>query len=398
MSEPVQDNARLKRKTGKNTAPDSTAAETGPAILFFSGGTALRGLSRHLLRHTRNSIHLITPFDSGGSSASIRKAFHMPAVGDLRNRLVALADPAIYGQPEIFRLLVHRLDATACNADLREQLSDLCSGRHRLMSGIPLQDTEVICRLLSRLEAELPGDFDLRGASIGNLLIAGDYLANGRHLKAALTRFSRLIGSRGTVVPIVQDNLHLAAELEDGTLLIGQHRITGKETRAITSPIERLWLTSDADCPDPVTTRIRASVEKLIEGADLICFPMGSFYTSLMANLLPSGVGQAVANANCAKVYVPNLGHDPEALGLSLFEATRRLSRVLEDDAGLANTTGRLLSHVLIDSSNGHYAGTLSKDRFHRLGVQLIDTPMVTGQSAPLLDAELLIDKLMALV
>ena len=102
MSEPVQDNARHQRKTGKNPAPDSTAAEAGPAILFFSGGTALRGLSRHLLRHTRNSIHLSTPFDSGGSSASIRKAFHMPAVGDLRNRLVALADPAISGRPEIF--------------------------------------------------------------------------------------------------------------------------------------------------------------------------------------------------------------------------------------------------------------------------------------------------------
>lgn len=398
MSEPVQDNARLKRQTGKSPAPNSTAAEAGPAILFFSGGTALRGLSRHLLRHTHNSIHLITPFDSGGSSASIRKAFDMPAVGDLRNRLVALADPAISGRPEIFRLLVHRLDASACSADLHRQLSDLCSGRHRLMSGLPLQDREVICRLLSHLEAKLPGDFDLRGASVGNLLIAGDYLENGRHLKAALTRFSGLIGTRGTVVPIVQDNLHLAAELEDGTLLVGQHRITGKETRAITSPIKRMWLTSDTDCPDPVTTRIRASVEKLIQEADLICFPMGSFYTSLMANLLPSGVGKAVANAKCAKVYVPNLGHDPEALGLSLFEATRRLLNVLEDDAGLANTTGRLLNHVLVDSKSGHYPGTLSQERLHRLGVNLIDTPMVTVQSAPLLDEELLIGKLTALV
>ena len=45
-----------------------------PRILFFSGGTALRETSRKLVRHTRNSIHLVTPFDSGGSSAVIRQA------------------------------------------------------------------------------------------------------------------------------------------------------------------------------------------------------------------------------------------------------------------------------------------------------------------------------------
>ena len=41
----------------------------GPRILFFSGGTALRGIARELKRFTWNSIHLVTPFDSGGSSA-----------------------------------------------------------------------------------------------------------------------------------------------------------------------------------------------------------------------------------------------------------------------------------------------------------------------------------------
>jgi len=358
----------------------------------------LRGLSRHLVRCTHNSIHLITPFDSGGSSASIREAFDMPAVGDLRNRLVALADPSISGRPEIFRLVIHRLDKSASNTELQRQLSELCTGRHRLMSGIPRQDIEVIGRLMSHLEAELPGDFDLRGASIGNLLIAGGYLLNGRQLEPALAGFSRLIGAQGTVVPIVQDNLHLAAELENGTLLVGQHRITGKETSPIPSPVRRIWLTSNLERPDPVITRIRATVVRLIEQADLICFPMGSFYTSLLANLLPSGVGQAVASAKCPKVYIPNLGHDPEALGLTLFEATRRLLDMLANDAGLDNSTGRLLNYVLVDSACEHYPGGFSAERFRQLGVQIIDAPLVTSQSAPLLDDELLVGKILSLI
>ena len=36
------------------------------------------------------TIHFITPFDSGGSSAQLRKEFNTIAIGDYRNRLIAL--------------------------------------------------------------------------------------------------------------------------------------------------------------------------------------------------------------------------------------------------------------------------------------------------------------------
>src|SRR6056297_2095826 len=85
--------------------------ELGPRILFFSGGTALRELSQEIIHYTHNTTHIITPFDSGGSSAVIRKAFGMPAVGDLRNRLMALADKSVHGNPAIFDLFTHRLPA-----------------------------------------------------------------------------------------------------------------------------------------------------------------------------------------------------------------------------------------------------------------------------------------------
>lgn len=75
------------------------APELGPRILFFSGGTALDQLSKKLKNFTHNSIHLVTPFDSGGSSAKLRHAFDMPAIGDLRSRMIALADETITGHP-----------------------------------------------------------------------------------------------------------------------------------------------------------------------------------------------------------------------------------------------------------------------------------------------------------
>jgi len=69
------------------------APEHGPRPLFFSGGSALRGLSRELVERRVTSRHIVTPFDAGGSSAELRRVLRMPAVGDLRNRLLSLADP-----------------------------------------------------------------------------------------------------------------------------------------------------------------------------------------------------------------------------------------------------------------------------------------------------------------
>ena len=96
----------------------SSLPELGPRILFFSGGSALRPLCRVLKQYTHNSVHLITAFDSGGSSAQLRRAFAMPAIGDLRNRIVALADESVRGSPQIYRLFAYRMSSTASRSEL----------------------------------------------------------------------------------------------------------------------------------------------------------------------------------------------------------------------------------------------------------------------------------------
>ena len=374
------------------------APDLGPKILFFSGGTALRKLSRRLVRYTHNSIHIITPFDSGGSSAILREAFGMPAVGDLRNRLMALADRSVTGNPEIFRLTSHRFDRNAPDEDLRSQLTNMVEGRHRLVTAVPHPMREIICRYLRFFSEQMPDDFELGGASIGNLVLAGGYFNHGRHLDPVLYLFSKLVEAKGIVRPVINADLHLAAELEDETILRGQHMITGKEAEPITSPVKRIWLTKDLENPEAVQATISGKMKELIAGADLICYPMGSFYTSVMANLLPLGVSEAVAGARCPKIHVPSLGHDPETLGLGLFESSRRLIQALESSAERAVHPSRLLDFVLVDTENGRYNEPLELDKFQRLGVQIVDARLVTGRSAPLLDETRVIEHLLSLV
>ena len=370
--------------------------ELGPEILFFSGGSALNGLSQHLKRFTYNSIHLVTPFDSGGSSAKLRHAFDMPAIGDLRSRMIALADETITGHPEVYRLFTYRLSLQKSQKVLLQQLTDMVDGKDPLIQAIANPMRRLIRNLLGFFTQQVPSNFDLRGASIGNLALAGGYLNNHRHLDPVIFLFSKLVSVQGTVRATVNNNLHLAAELESGDILVGQHRMTGKETAPIQSRIKRLMLSSHPDKYVPAEASIRKKNRKLIQHADLICFPPGSFHSSLMANLLPEGVISAIVSNNNPKVFIPNLGNDPEQFGMTLKESTDYLLTVMKQ-ASPGAPTSALLNFILLDSKNGNYNGPVPV-ALKKQGIEIIDTNLVSPQSTPYYDPALLSNAILSLV
>jgi CofD-related protein of GAK system len=361
------------------------APEYGPRMLFFSGGTAMNSLSRQLTEYTHNSIHLITPFDSGGSSAKLREAFGVLGVGDFRSRLMALADQSVKGQGKIFRLLSFRFPKDASPEKLRSRLQDMVNGRNPLVSPIMDPMQKIIRNHLRYFCEQMPDGFDLRGASIGNLALVGGYINNARDMEPAIFLFSKLVETRGIVRPIVGESLHLAAELADGTRLVGQHRITGKEVPPIESPIKDVYLVRGLHDPTPVETSIDEKVRRLIGKADLICYSVGSFYSSLIANLLPQGVGDAVGDTDCPKVYISNRGVDPEQYGMSLLQRVRVLLKYLRARAKRKMRTDELVNFVLVDSRGG--AVTPQELRAVRdLGIGVVDHPLVTKSSTPYLD------------
>ncbi len=373
------------------------APELGPRILFFSGGSALTGLSRTLKRYTHNSIHLVTPFDSGGSSAKLRKAFGMPSIGDIRSRLMALADESITGHPEIYQLFTYRLPEDEPPAALRKQLESLAKGKAPLVADISNPMRRLIGHQLGWFLQAMPEGFDLRGASIGNLILAGGYLNHHQHLDPIIFLFSKLVNVQGTVQALVNADLHLAAELEDGRMVTGQHRLTGKETPALDSPIKTLLLSKSLDEYQPADAELRKQTRKLMQSAELICYPPGSFYSSLLANLLPRGVSEAIAGNHCPKVYIPNLGRDPEQIGMhsdrGLQTLLAQLRRGLPEDRQNAD----LLDFVLLDSANASYPGKLSSKLLAAEGIQVIEAKLVSKQSAPLYDQELLVSALLSM-
>lgn len=372
--------------------------ELGPRLLFFSGGSALRRTSRALKRLTHNSIHLITAFDSGGSSATLRRAFGVLSVGDLRNRLMALADESVRGNPEIYRLFSYRFSTDEDRSLLEARLHAMIAGSDVLIADVPSPMRRLIRTYLKIFREHMTDDFDLRGASIGNLVLVGGWLNNDQDIDSVVFLFSKLVEVRGTVLPVVDGSLHLAADLRDGSTVVGQHLFGAKQAPPLPAPIERLRLVRALDDPSPAAASIHDKVRSLIASADLVCFPVGSFYSSVVANLLPQGVGRAVAQADCPKVYVPNTGRDPEQAGHTIYDCVTTLLAHLRADAGRDTPTHRLLDFVLVDQASGAYAETESLARVADLGVRVLETDLGSSSGAPELDGDQLAEALVSFV
>ncbi|MDR1857696.1 MAG: GAK system CofD-like protein [Desulfovibrio sp.] len=361
------------------SASDTPEPALGPRLVLFTGGTALRGLARALARHTTNCAHLVTTFDSGGSSAALRKAFAMPAVGDLRNRLLALADDKVV-PGDVLAFCASRLPEEGDPKALRQRLRDTGMADAQAWAAMPPVFAEALRLHLVYFLERMPDDFDPIRACLGNLVLAGGYLHHARDFGPALSFFSRLFRTRGTVLPIANESLHLCALLADGTCIVGQHHFA-----SLPAPVKEIFLTvhePDRNAP-PDRCRPTAAREILphLRSASAICYPMGSFFSSVLVNLLPRGVGEAIAATDCEKIFIPNSGPDPELRGLTLTDQLRMLLEVLHEDVPDVPDR-RLLGRVLVDTRHGDYRETAwedVRDWLARRGIALTDRDIVTA-------------------
>ena len=137
-------------------------------------------------------------FFSGGSSAKPRDAFRMPAIGDIRNRLMALADRGLTGNPEIFRLFAYRLPIEANAESLEDELQQMASGNHPLVQHVSDPMRKVIRNFLQYFIEIISAENLPWGESLRLLKARAstcDYLARSRQLSDSETPGTSLTGS-----------------------------------------------------------------------------------------------------------------------------------------------------------------------------------------------------------
>ncbi|WP_034631878.1 GAK system CofD-like protein [Maridesulfovibrio bastinii] len=368
----------------------------GPGVLFFSGGTALAGLASELVRYTSNSMHIITTFDSGGSSAKLRTAFKMPAVGDIRNRLLSLSDNSSDKCDAVIRLFKYRLAHNGSQEELKIELESLASEQHPLMLDINQGVRRVVARQFLYFLNLMPDSFDLRGACLGNLALASGYLVHKRILAPSIAQFARYSCSRGMVRACSFEYGHLAVRLKNGEVIAGQHLFSGKENIPVKSPIDGMWICAEVNDPWPKVVYASSIAMMLIMEADLIVYPMGSFYSSLLASLLPKDIGHSISSNPAPKIFIPNMGYDPELKGHSVALQVERLLEVLRADNPSGISVDSVLDAVLVDTENGCYENGLELEKIEARGIKIIDKRLVESECSELVDpvllAEILLD------
>jgi 2-phospho-L-lactate transferase/gluconeogenesis factor (CofD/UPF0052 family) len=292
----------------------------GPRVVAMGGGTGLSTLLRGLKEHTSNLTAVVTVADDGGSTGVLRTELGIPAVGDIRNCIVALAD----AEPLMGQLLQYRFPGVAGAA---------------VLDAPPSRDQET-------------PPSSLGGHAIGNLLLAALVDLEGGDFEEAVREMNRVLAVRGRVVPATGAVLTLHARLDDGSEVTGQSRI------AKADKVDRVWVTPE-DC-SPTEDALRA-----IADAELIVLGPGSLFTSILPVLLVPGIAEAIEASGALVVYACNVATQPgETGGFDLADHLDALGRHgagrLADVVRLRWPPGggqapRLVLDDLVDPANAHH-------------------------------------------
>ena len=201
-----------------------------------------------------NLTAIVPTTDTGSSTGIIRKKFSLPAPGDVRAVLAAMADDK--GSAGILR----RLFEYRFNESRFKELQNMALGN-----------------LILAALSEILGGF-------GN----------------AVKRAGELMGIKGKVFPITTTNTHLKAVLKNGKVVRGEKKVRqpGKP------PIEKIFLEESA-------VTLGEGIPRAIRGADMIIIGPGCLYTSIIACLLVPGISKTLHQTKAKKIFCCNTTTTP---------------------------------------------------------------------------------------
>lgn len=216
-------------------------------VVVLGGGTGSSTLVRGLKEFPVDLTAIVSVCDDGSSTGVLREEFGIPAVGDIRRVLIALSET----EPLVMELFNYRFRTKS----------------------------------------------DLDGHTVGNLLLTASSEITG-NLSDGIEALSKVFNLKGKVVPLTEDNVILMGEMDDGSIVEGEHRITASRKQ-----IKRVFYKEE---PVPTKEAIRA-----IEDAELIILSMGSLFTSIIPNLICDEIRNAIDRSHGKIMYVCNMVTQP---------------------------------------------------------------------------------------
>ena len=216
-------------------------------IVVLGGGTGQSILLSGLKKFPFDIRSVVSVCDDGKSTGILRREYNVPAMGDLRRVLISLAET----EDVVDKFVNYRFNKGS----------------------------------------------ELDGHTVGNILLTAlaDIYGN---MSNAVSQFSKILNMRGKVIPFSDDNIILMGEMEDGSVVEGEHNITETNKK-----ISKVYY------KNPVN--VNPEVIKSIKESDAIILSMGSVYTSIIPNLLCKEVIDAIDKSHAKIIYVCNIMTQP---------------------------------------------------------------------------------------
>lgn len=256
--------------------------KTKKRVVTIGGGTGHFTLLSGLKQHDVDITAVVSMADDGGSTGLLRDELGVLPPGDLRQCLVALSE----GDGVMRQLFTHRFSKGS-----------------------------------------------LKGHMFGNLFISTLEQVTGS-IEEALGHVGDILKIQGRVLPVTLDPASLLMKLKNGKVLRGEHVID--EYQLIT----RFGVASVTLAP---RVRLNPEAKQAILDADLVVLGPGDFYTSLLPNLLVSGMGAVLAKSRAHKLLAVNLmnkyGHTDEWTCDTYASELERHTKAKFVDTILYNTT-----------------------------------------------------------
>ncbi len=271
----------------------------GPRVVAIGGGTGMPQLLRGLREYTDHITAVVTVADDGGSSGRLRRQMGLLPPGDFRNNIAALSE----AEDLMTRLFQYRFAETEIGGSDGESPSPLA------------------------------------GHNFGNLFIATMAAVTGS-FESGIAESSRVLAVRGRVLPSTLENVALCAEIcrthengeEEWLMVEGESKIPEARGRVM-----RVFL-------KPENARAYPATVQAILQADLIVAGPGSFFTSVLPNLLVPSIRDAILASAAPRIYICNVATQPgETDGYTVSDHMRQL----QQHVGPAFTT--VLAHTSPD-------------------------------------------------
>ena len=216
-------------------------------IVVLGGGSGQSVLLNGLKKFPFDITAVVSVCDDGKSTGKLREEFNVPAMGDVRRVLIALSE------------------------------------------------TEDIIGKLVNYRFSTNGNFD--GHTVGNIILTALTDIYGS-MSEGIKHITKVLNLKGTVLPLTDDNVTLMGEMEDGSIVEGEHNITLSDKK-----IKKVFYKDEPKCNKEVVKKIKES--------DAVILSMGSPFTSIIPNLLCKEVIEAIDNSNAKIIYICNMMSQP---------------------------------------------------------------------------------------